>query len=293
MQRLNYQHLYYFWIVIRHGSISGACQQLHLAQPTISAQLAVFEDHVGTRLLRREGRKLVPTDTGRIVFNYAEEIFALGGELLQSLKGNVVGLSMRLNLGITDALPKLVAYRLLEPLFRRPDAVTIHCIEDKTERLLVEIGLHSIDMMLSDMPATPSSGTKLSNHLLSESKIALFAEASLGSRYRNHFPNGLDGAPFILPTTNTALRRSLNQWFDVNDLKPCVKAEIEDSALLKTLGAGGIGLFFSPLIVAEDIQRQYGVEMIGIAEGVQERFYAVTAQRKLKHPLVEALLENG
>ena len=293
MERINYQHLYYFWTVAKHGSITAACEILHLAQPTISGQLAVFEQAVGTQLLRKEGRKLVLTDTGRAVFHYADEIFALGRELTHMLKGRSTERGMRFNLGMTDAMPKLIAYRLIEPLLRLPEPVQIHCYEDKTERLLSEIALHSIDMVLSDVPATPASGAKVFNHFLGESEVAVFATSALAARYRQDFPRSLNGAPFLLPTTNTALRRSLDQWFDAKEISPAIQAEVEDSSLLKTFGAAGAGLFFSPLAVANEIQRQYGAELLGQADGVRERFYAITAQRKLKHPSVAAILENA
>jgi LysR family transcriptional regulator, transcriptional activator of nhaA len=293
MERINYQHLYYFWTVAKQGSISAACEVLHLAQPTISGQLAVFEQSIGTKLLRKEGRKLVLTDTGRAVFHYADEIFALGRELTHILKGRSTERGLRLNVGVTDAMPKLIAYRLIEPLLRLPEPVQIHCYEDKTERLLAEIALHGIDMVLSDVPATPASGARVFNHFLGESEVAVFAAPALASRYRDDFPRSLNGAPFLLPTANTALRRLLDQWFDVNELSPTVQAEIEDSALLKTFGAAGVGLFFSPLAIANEIQRQYGTEMVGQIEGVSERFYAITAQRKLKHPSVAVILENA
>ncbi len=293
MERINYQHLYYFWTVAMHGSISAACEALHLAQPTISGQLAVFEQSVGTKLFRKEGRKLVLTDTGRAVYHYADEIFALGREMTHMLKGRTTERGLRLNIGISDAMPKLIAYRLMAPLLKLTEPKQIHCIEDKTERLLTEIGLHSIDMMLSDVPATPASGARVFNHFLGESAVAVFAAPELMAHYRQDFPRCLNGAPFLLPTTNTALRRSLDQWFDDKQLTPKIQAEVEDSGLLKTFGAAGVGLFFSPMAVANEIQRQYGTAMLGIADGVIERFYAITAQRRLKHPLVTAILENA
>jgi LysR family transcriptional activator of nhaA len=293
MERINYQHLYYFWVVAKHGSISAACEVLHLAQPTVSAQLAIFEQAVGSKLLVKHGRKLVLSDTGRAVFHYAEEIFSLGRELTHMLKGRGSERGLRLNLGISDALPKLLAYRLIEPLLRLPEPMQIHCLEDKTERLLAELALHGIDLVLCDVPATPASGARVFNHFLGESAVAIFGVPALAERYREDFPRSLNGAPFLLPTANTALRRSLDQWFDGNEISPAVKAEVEDSGLLKTFGAGGSGLFFSPVAVSGAIQSQYGVEMLGIAAGVIERFYAVSAQRRLKPPLVNTILEQA
>ena len=291
MQRINYQHLYYFWVVAKHGSISAACELLHLAQPTISAQLSIFEQSVGSKLLVKQGRKLALTDTGRAVFHYAEEIFSLGRELSHMLKGRGNELGLRLTVGISDALPKLLAYRLLEPLLRSAEKVQIQCHEDKTERLFSELALHGLDLVLCDVPATPASGARVFNHFLGQSAVAIFASPTLAERYRDDFPRSLNGAPFLLPTGNTALRRSIDQWFDSEQISPNLQIELEDSALLKTFAAGGSGLFFSPVTVSNEIQRQYRVERLGIAEGISERFYAVTAQRRLKHPLVNSILE--
>lgn len=293
MNRINYQHLYYFWAVAKYGSISAACEILHLAQPTISGQLAVFEQSIGAKLLRKEGRRLVLTETGRAVFHYADEIFALGREMTHMLKGQMAERGLRLNVGISDAMPKLIAYRLMEPVLKLSEPKQVHCVEDKTDRLLVEIGLHSIDMVLCDVPATPAAGTRLFNHFLGESSVGVFAAPILAARYRHNFPRSLNGAPFILPTGNTALRRYLDQWFEEQQISPAVQAEVEDSALLKTFGAAGVGLFFSSAVIAVEIQRQYGTEMLGLAEGVVERFYAITAQRRMKHPFVTAILERG
>ncbi len=293
MERLNYQHLYYFWIVAKEGGITRACEKLHLAQPTISGQLAVFERAIGEKLFNRDRRKLVLTDVGRTVFHYAEEIFALGRELTNTLKGNASGRGLRLNIGMADALPKLIAYRLIEPVLCLPDPVQVVCYEDKAERLLAEISLHSLDLVLSDIPATPSTGTRTFNHLLGESGVAVFGIHEMAMRYRANFPSSLNGAPMLLPTLSTALRRSLDQWFDSEGLCPNIRAEIEDSALLKTFARAGVGLFVAPVAVETEIRYQYGAEIIGRIDTVRERFYAVSAQRKLKHPAVLAILENA
>ena len=293
MERLNYQHLFYFWNVAREESITRACEKLHLAQPTISAQLAVFEQAIGNKLFQKSGRKLVLTDTGRVVYHYAEEIFALGRELTNTLKGRPTGAGLRLVVGLSDALPKLAVYRLIEPVFHIPEAVQVFCYEDKADRLLSEMSLHSVDLVLSDAPLTPSSGTKAFTHLLGESSISVFGAPRLASVYRQDFPRSLKGAPFLLPTGNTALRRSLDQWFDSQSISPNIRAEIEDSALIKTFGSGGIGLFVAPTSVEMEVQRQYAVEVIGRIDEVHERFYAITMRRKLQHPGVTAILEHA
>jgi LysR family transcriptional activator of nhaA len=293
MGRLNYQHLYYFWTVAREGSISRACEKLHLAQPTISGQLAVFERAVGEKLFHKDGRRLVLTDTGRTVFHYAEEIFALGRELTNTLRGRSTGRGLRLSVGVADALPKLVAYRLIEPALCLPEPVQILCYEDKAERLLAEISLHGIDLVLSDVPATPASGSRVFNHLLGESTVAVFATPALAARHAGDFPRSLYGAPFLLPTGNTALRRSLDQWFDAQGISPKIRAEVEDSALLKTFASAGLGLFVAPIAIESEIRQQYGAEAIGRIDTVRERFYAITAQRRLKHPALVAILEHA
>ncbi len=293
MTRLNYQHLLYFWTIASEGGISRACDKLNLAQPTISGQLAVFEDAIGEKLFHREGRKLILTDTGRTVFHYAEEIFALGRDLTSTLEGQGAERGMRLSIGVTDALPKLIAYRLIEPALKLSDAVQLHCFEDKTERLLEDLSLHRFDLVLSDIPATQSTGTRTFNHLLGECGVSIFGTPELAARYRPNFPYSLDGAPFLLPTPSTALRRSLDQWFDLEDMHPNIRAEFDDSALLKTFARAGVGLFVAPVAVETEISQRYNTEIIGRIDSVRERFYAISAQRKLKHPAVLAILENA
>lgn len=291
MQRLNYQHLYYFWTVATEGNISRACEKLHLTQPTVSAQLGVFEQAIGDKLFHRDGRELTLTDTGRGVFHYAEEIFALGRELTGFLNGRGGGHVQRLTVGIADGLPKLLAYRLLEPALRLAEPIRLICHEDKPERLLAEIALHSVDLVLSDVPATPGAGVRVFNHSLGESVVGVFGTADLAERYRPGFPRSLNGAPFLLPTTSLAVRRALDQWFAVENISPNVRAEIADSALLKTFGTAGVGLFVAPILVEDEVCRQYRVELLGTLDEVQERFYAISAQRKIQHPAVLAILE--
>lgn len=293
MQRLNYSHLYYFWTVAKEGSISRASAKLHLTQPTISAQIAQFEQSVGEKLFDRVGRGMSMTPTGRGVFDYAEEIFALGRELTQLLNGHGVGRGSRLTVGIADALPKLVVTRLLEPVFRLPEPVQLQCHEDKAERLLAELSLHGVDIVFSDVPAMPNLGAGVFNHLLGECAVSVFATPLLAGRHKPDFPESLNGAPVLLPTSNLALRRNLDQWFDTRGIWPEVRAEIEDSALLKTFGSAGLGLFIAPEVVSEAVCRQYGVENLGSLDGVHECFYMITAQRKVKHPAVMAILANA
>lgn len=293
MDRLNYQHLFYFWNVAREGSVTRASEKLRLAQPTISGQLAVFEDAIGAQLLRKEGRKLTLTEKGRTVYHYADEIFALGRELTNTLKGHAGAMGMRLSVGIADALPKLIVYRLIEPALNQEQQTQIVCHEDKVERLLAELTLHGVDLVLADTPATTAIGGRVFNHLLGECGVAVFSAPQLAARYCENFPNSLEGAPFLFPTPATALRRSLDLWFEQRRIAPAVRAEIEDSALLKTFAAAGAGLFVAPVAVTEAIERQYGVVNIGELDGVTESFYAITLRRKVDHPAITTILENA
>lgn len=293
MDRLNYQHLFYFWNVAREGSVTRASEKLRLAQPTISGQLAVFEDAIGAQLLRKEGRKLTLTEKGRTVYHYADEIFALGRELSNTLKGRAGARGIRLNVGIADALPKLLVYRLIAPALSTPDETQVICHEDKVDRLLAELSLHGVDIVLSDAPATSANGGRVYNHLLGQCRVAVFGSPALAENFMKDFPRSLDGAPVLFPTPATALRRSLDLWFETRKMFPSIRAEIEDSALLKTFAAAGTGLFMAPVAVTQEIVRQYGVVKIGELDGVTESFYAITARRKLDHPAITVILENA
>ena len=292
-QRFNYQHLLYFWAVAREGSVVGACTKLHLAQPTISGQIRTFEGVLGEKLFVRSGRSLVLTDVGRMVYRYADDIFSLGHELMEALKEQPTGRPMRLVVGIDDTLPKLVVYRILKPAFSLPEPVHLICHEGKTEGLLVDLATYEVDLVLTDAPIGSALRTRAFNHLLVESGVSLFAQESLVAVYSERFPGSLDGAPFLLPTSDTALRRSLDQWFDAQGIQPSVVGEFKDSALLKVFGQSGAGVFAAPTVIALEVQRQYGVSLLGHIESIRESFYAISAERKLNHPGVQAIVENA
>jgi LysR family transcriptional activator of nhaA len=289
MEWLNYHHLLYFWTVANEGSIARACEKLLLAQPTISGQLRALERALGEKLFARSGRGLVLTETGQTVYRYADEIFALGKELSDTLKGRPTGRPLRLRVGVADVLPKIVSYRLLEPALHLPETVQIICREDKPDRLLAELSVHGLDIVLTDAPVGPSVKVRAFNHLLGECGVSIVAAAELAKRFRKRFPQSLDGAPFLLPTDNTVLRRSLDQWFEAQGIRPIVRAECEDSALLKAFGQDGIGIFAVPSVVEKEVCRQYRVNPIGRVEEVKERFFAISVERKLKHPAVVAI----
>jgi LysR family transcriptional activator of nhaA len=288
---LNYHHLLYFWSVAREGGVSRASAALRLAQPTISTQIRLLEESLGEKLFRREGRRLLLTDVGRVVYRYADEIFGLGRELLDTLKGRQTGRPLRLTVGVADVVPKLVTHRLLEPVRALPGGVHLVCVEDKPERLVASLALHELDVVLSDAPVDPGVRVRVFHHLLGECGVSLLAAPLLAAKLRRRFPRSLDGAPLLLPTENTVLRRALEQWFDGQRVRPRVVAEFEDSALLKTFALKGDGAFVAPLAIEGEVCAVYGVRRVGRIEGVRERFYAITAERRLAHPAVVALSE--
>ena len=291
MEWLNYHHLLYFWTVARLGSVSRASAELRLTQATVSAQLKSLEQSLGEELFRKSGRHLVLTETGKLAFRYADEIFSLGQEMLGTLKGRSEGRLARLTVGVTDVLPKLVVYQLVEPALKLKESYRIICREGTNEELLPALALHDIDVVLTDAPLDPGSNVRAFSHLLGECGSTLFGAPKLAEAYRRGFPKCLDGAPFLLPTRNTIARRSLDQWFEAQHIAPLIVAEFEDSALLKVFGQHGLGLFFAPTVIARDVQRQYAVKVIGQVENVRERFFAISLDRKLKHPAVVAISE--
>jgi len=291
MEWLNYHHLLYFWVVACHGSVTRAAAELRLAQPTVSTQLRTLEEVLGEKLFARTGRRLVLTDVGRLVFRYADEIFGLGRELLETVKGRPTGQPMRLTVGIADAVPKLIAYRLLRPALTGAEPVRIICREDKPDRLLAQLAAHGLDLVLSDAPIGPTTKVRAFNHLLGECGVTFFATPALARTCRRGFPRSLGGAPMLLPTDNTALRRSLDDWFESEDIRPRVASEFEDSALLMAFGQAGMGLFPAPSAIERQVRSQYGVVVVGRLDAVCERFYAISGERRLKHPAVVAISE--
>lgn len=291
MKWLNYHHLLYFWVVAREGSIARACDHLDLAQPTISSQLRSLERSLGEKLFKRVGRNLTLTEAGSIVFRYADEIFTLGRELTDVLRGRPSGSPVKFTVGVPDVLPKLVAYRLLEPALRMPEEVQLTCVEGQMPDLLSDLAVHRLDVVLSEAPMPPTYNIRAYSHLLGECGVSLFAAASLAKRLRRGFPGSLEEAPILLPVRTTTLRRTLDMWFDSNDIRPAIVGEFEDSALMKVFGQAGLGAFVAPSAIVDEVCRQYRVRVIGELPGLHERFYAISVERRLKHPAVVALSE--
>jgi LysR family transcriptional activator of nhaA len=293
MDWLNYHHLLYFWTVAREGSVTRAAERLRLSQPTVSAQVRRLEAALGDRLLERHGRQLVPTDVGRVVFRFADEIFAAGRELVNTLKGRPSRRALELTVGVANAAPKLIVRRLLQPALESVGEVHLVCREGNPEQLIAQLATHALDVVISDTPAPPHVRVRVFNHLLGESHISFFARAPLARRLQPAFPRSLDRAPLLLPTANTAMRRALDQWFEAESVNPRVVYEFEDSALMTAFGEDGDAAFPAPSAIESDVCRRYRVRVVGRTASVRERYYAVTAERRIKHPAVVAITSAG
>jgi len=283
MRHLNYNHLLYFWTVAREGSIARASETLNLTPQTISGQLKTLEEVLGRSLFERVGRKLTLSATGQIVNQYAEEIFTLGAELTQRMKSERPGTPTILNVGIVDSIAKLIAYRILEPVLNSTPPVRIVCVEGDLEGLLGDLAVHKLDLVLSDRALPTGLNVKAYNHLLGDSGVGFFA-ASGAQQYRQDFPHSLNRAPLLLP---------VNDWFDMHGISPQVVAEFDDSALMKAFGEAGAGVFAAPLVIAENIERMYGTKLIGEALDVKETYYAISPERKIKHPAVQDITQSA
>jgi LysR family transcriptional activator of nhaA len=286
---LNYHHLYYFWAVARTGSVSLAAQQLSVSQPAISTQLKQLEAAIGEKLLERSGRGLVLTEAGQLAYRYAEDIFSTGREMLEALRGRSTTRPARLHVGIADVLPKLIAHRLLEPALRLAPAVQVVCREDKTERLLTELGNHGLDLVLADAPVSGPSRVRAYNHTLGESGVTFFAAPKLAKLLKRGFPASLGDAPLLMPGEGTVLRRSLDQWLEQRALRPRIVAEFDDSALMKVFAQHGEGACVAPSVIEAEVQAAFGIVPIGRAPEIVERFYAITVERRIRHPALVAI----
>lgn len=289
MDWLNYHHLLYFWTVARTGSIVKASEQLRLTQPTISEQIRLLENSLGEKLFQKVGRNLVLTETGKTVYGYAEEIFALGKELTDSVHGRPTARPMRLLVGITDSVPKLIAYRLLEPALKTGSKIRIICHEGAPDALLARLAVHELDVVITDFPLPPTVNVKAFSHLLGECGVTFFGPTAQAAKYRSRFPKSLDGAPMLLPNESSSTRRSLDQWFDANGIRPQVIGEFEDSALMNVFGQAGAGLFAGPSAIEKEIVQQFRVKPIGRTDAITECFYAISTERRLKNPAIVAI----
>ncbi len=293
MEWLNYHHLRYFWAVAKEGSLRRAAERLHVSQPSISGQLRELEDALGEKLFRRSGRSKVLTDAGQVAFRYADEIFALGRELVGAVQQRPTAQALRLYVGVADSFPKLVTNEILKPVFAMPQPVHVICREGKLEDLLGQLGAHRLDILLADEPAPSGSHGRTFNHRLGESSTAFCAAGKLARALKGAFPQSLHGAPALLPSDNTSLRRAVEAWFREIGVEPRVVAEFEDLALMKVMAAEGRGFMALPSVVAGEAVRRYGFQIIGLAETCQVQFHAITAERRRVHPAVIVLTESA
>jgi len=290
---LNYHHLFYFWTVVREGGIAAASRALGVGRPSISMQVKQLEASLGAPLFARRGRSLELTETGRLVHGYAEEIFRTGRELVDAARGRPTGRPRILRVGVVDVMAKLVAFRVLLPALESDEGLALECREDRPDRLFAELAVHRLDLVLSDVPLGPSLDVKAYNHVLGESTTTLFAAPPLARRLRRGFPDSLTGAPFLMPSRHTALRAALDQWIDERGIRPVIVAEFDDSALIKVFGQAGRGVFPAATVVADQVVERYGVRALGELPTVRERFWAISPERRIKHPAIAHIVERG
>lgn len=290
---INYKHLHYFWVVAKEGGIARASERLHLTPQTISGQLSVLEENLGETLFNRVGRNLKLTETGRLVLSYAEEIFSLGGELEQVVRNLPDGRPLVFKVGIADVVPKSIAYRLLAPALQLPEPVRIVCRENSIDSLLAELALHKIDLVITDGPVPPGINVRVYNHQLGECGISFFAVPELANKLTRKFPHSLKDAPLLLPSDINVVQSRLWKWFDRHRIQPHIVGEFDDSALMKAFGQAGTGVFIAPTPISAEVEKQYGVKVIGQTDEVNEQFYAISAERKISHPAIVAITETA
>ena len=291
MQRLNYHHLQYFWLVAKEGGLGPAGKLLRLSPATLSGQIRSLEETVGHRLFTKQGRKLVLTEVGHVTYRYADEIFSLGRELTDVLEHRVLPSATTFHVGLVEALPKMVVRRLLQPILTSQPPARLVCREGTLDTLTGALASHALDLLIADVPLPAGTPVRAYNHMLGECGVTFFARADEATRLRHGFPESLNQAPMLLPSTGSALRRELEAWFDARGVVPHVVAEFEDSALLKAFGADGHGAFCAPSIIAADVEKMYHVTKIGETSEVVERFYAISPERRIRNPAVAAISE--
>lgn len=288
---INYKQLHYFWRVAKDGGITRASERLHLTPQTLSGQITLLENTLGVNLFRRVGRRLELTELGALALSYADDIFRAGSELEEVLRSSPSGRPLLFRVGLADVLPKTLAYRLLAPAMRLPDTLHLVCREDKLPRLLAELAIHRLDLVLSDSPMPVEAEVRGYGHKLGECAVALFATPRLAATMKGDFPACLEGAPLLLPGEGTALRGRLQRWLAANDVHPRIAGEFDDSALMRAFGQAGSGVFPAPSLIADEVCRQDGVEVIGQVDSLLESFYALSVERRLSHPAVLAILQ--
>ncbi len=290
---INYKHLHYFWAVAREGGISRASERLNVTPQTISGQLSLLEGYLGSALFARVGRSLELTETGRLVLSYADEIFSLGTELEEMMHRLPDGRVQPFRVGVVDVLPKSITLRILQPALRMGESVRMVCREASLDTLLAELAVHRLDLVLADRPIPPTVSTRGFSHKLGECAITFFATKKLKKRLKGDFPHCLDGAPLLFPSSDNQLRSGIDKWLDKHRIHPRMIAEFDDSALMKAFGQEGAGIFLAPAAIEGQVESQYQVVAIGRIDEVKERFYAISVERRVTHPVVSTVLKTA
>jgi len=290
---VNYKHLHYFWVVAKEGGIARASERLHLTPQTISGQLTLLEKYLGISLFSRVGRGLELTETGRFILSYADEIFSLGGELEELIHQLPADLPKLLRVGVVDVVPKSIAHRILAPALKMPEPVRMICKESSLDTLLAELAVHRLDLVLADRPIPSTVSTRGFSHKLGQCGVSFFASKKIAKKLKGDFPQSLDGAPLLLPSSGNYLRSGIDRWLDKCRLYPRVVAEFDDSALMKVFGQEDAGIFIAPSAIEAEVELQYHATCIGRTNEVKERFYAISVERKILHPVVVAIMETA
>lgn len=286
MSPLNYNHLFYFYVVATEGTISKASARLNLTSQTISGQITSFEAQVGVKLFERKGKKLSLSEVGILIYSYAEEIFQLGDEVKNILKRKQPSLWHTFTVGITHVIPKVLAHELLSPVLKMNEPVRLICLEGDQDHLLADLSINKIDCILTDQPLQLGSHVKAYNHLLIESGYSFFAAKNLPINSNDTFPKNLSDVPWLMQSKKSAVRTRLSSWLEKNNIVPNIVAEFDDSALMKSFGQTGFGVFSSPTLIEEYVKNKYDVKVIGRTEEIKEPYYIISPERRLKHPAI-------
>ena len=290
MPAMNYKHLYYFLQVAEAGSVAAASRQLHLTPQTISGQIQLLGDRLGGPLFEKIGRRLELTETGQLALNYAKEIFSLGSELEAAVRERLrAGRTLEFRVGVADAVPKSIAYRLVEPALAIEQPVRMVCREWRLDRLLAELAVHTLDLVIADVPLPSTVSVKAFSHLLGSSRVGVFASRALKARSRRPFPDCLDGAPLLMPGEDSAVGQQLRAWFKLQGLRPRIVAEFDDSALAQEFGRRGVGYLLAPEVMVDEVESRHQVQHVGTIDGVEEHFYAISIERRITHSCVLAI----
>lgn len=293
MAALNFKHLRYYWMVAKTGSIAKAAEQLHLTAHAISGQINEFEETLGVELFRKAGRNIELTEAGRRILNYADTIFNTSDQLLDELRDQMATRRRTLRIGIADAVPKIIAYRLIQPALTLEEPIRINCREGRLDLLLGELALHKLDLIIADRPLSPGSNVRAYNHLLGECGLTVFATSALARQYKGTFPQNLDKAPFLIPGEDVTIQARLLRWFEEQHLRPTIIGEFDDGALMKAFGSSGAGFFVAPSAMQREICLQHNVVAVGDIPAIMEQIYVITTERRLSDPAIIAISQTA